>query len=97
MIVKSALADLDLSVGRMRSVGGRLILESGEGSSLEATVAMTPADVGQTALAFLRAPSAWLFVLRLPVAWMFKTAKDGPGARRYPGYVLNHPWLDRRP
>lgn len=93
MIVKSALADLDLTIGGMRSADGLLILESGEGSSLHATVAMSPRDVMRALLAFALAPSAWLFVLLLPVSWMFRKGRASGQAGQYPGYRLNNPWL----
>jgi hypothetical protein len=94
MIVKSALADLNVTVGRMKGQAGHLVLESGEDSSLQATVTMTPADVASALAAFLRSPSAWLFMLSLPFAGL-RSGGNQAEASRYPGFALNHPWLDQ--
>lgn len=95
MKVTSALADMEISVGRISSRGGKLILESGAGSSIDARVAMDARDVMASLGAFLKSPSAWGFVLSLPLAWLW-TRRDGGGGEhggeRYAGYSINHPW-----
>ena len=94
MRVTSTLANLDMTVGTMQGVGDQLILKSGPGSSIDVEVSVSAVDVLRTLGAFLRSPSAWLFIVMLPVHWIGgRRAPSAVTARRYPGYELNNPWL----
>ena len=86
MKVTSALADMEISVGRISSKGGRLILESGASSSIDARVAMDAGDVWAAIGAFLRSPSAWGFVLGLPFLLAQKAGCGG--SSRWRGRAL---------
>lgn len=95
MKVTSALADMEISVGRISSKSGRLILESGASSSIDARVAMDARDVWAAIGAFLKSPSAWGFMLGLPFSWLLKPVEEGvrdAAGEPYAGYAINHPW-----
>ena len=96
MRVKSPLADIDFVIGDMRREGGELVISSGDESSLEATVRMSPKDAAGMIAAFLKSPSAIGFALSLPFLWLRgDSAKKGAQAdvaERHPFVTLNDPW-----
>ena len=66
MRVESPLADIDFVIGGMRREGDELVFSSGDESSLNAVVRMTPKDAASMLGAFFRSPSAIGFALSLP-------------------------------
>jgi hypothetical protein len=97
MKVTSALANMEISVGRISSRQGQLILESGSDSSIDARVAMDARDVLGALWAFARSPSAWGFVLSLPILWLWRPRSAGKqSGEPYAGYAINYPWRRER-
>lgn len=96
MRIESPLADIDFTIGSMKRQGNTLVFKSGEPSSLDSTVHMTPADAGTMLRAFFKSPSAIGFALSLPFLWIFaanKTRADHPGDKTlHPFDHMNKPW-----
>ncbi len=97
MRVESPLADIDFSIGALRREGDRLVFESDDSSSLEATVFMSAADAGKLLAAFFKSPAAIGFALSLPFLWL-RGNKRTVGAEatgnkgEHPFDQLNNPW-----
>lgn len=96
MRVESPLADIDFVIGAMRRDGDHLVFDSGEQSSLEATVRMDSGDAWKMAVAFFKSPSAIGFALSLPFLWLRGKKSDASAKEnhedRHPFDALNDPW-----
>jgi hypothetical protein len=77
MKVRSPLADMDVVVGRVRRSGNDLVLTSGPGSSMDATIIVSAREVVTTLLKVLTSPAGLLFVVGLPWFWFRQTFGRG--------------------
>lgn len=94
MRVVSSLADIDFSIGRIARAGRDLVIESGEGSTIETRVTLTPRDALRSIGMLLSSPSVWLFMLSLPFAPFRRSGGDDgrAWAERRERTGLNKPW-----
>lgn len=85
----SPLADLEVTIGELRREGSRLVVTSGAGSTLPATIYLQPHDVARAAGLVLRRPAVWAFLLALP--WLLRRKPpEAPAVAR----DVNDPWQD---
>lgn len=96
MRVESPLADIDFTIGAMKRQGNTLVIKSGQSSSLDSIVHMSPADAGTMLKAFLKSPSAMGFALSLPFLWIFGSGKADKASTDdetlHPFDSMNKPW-----
>jgi hypothetical protein len=97
MKVQSALANLDIGIGEIRRQGNDLVLKSRAGSSMDAVITVSAAEVLRTIGAVLSSPSGLLFVIGLPWFWLRQrfsrgaksSGSSGPAATQVD---INKPW-----
>ncbi len=87
MNVSSPLADLEMTIGEVRRKGNRLIVTSGDGSTVPATIRVHPRDITRLLSRVFRSPGVLAFVLFLP--WFAWRAAREPEPT---GIDINNPW-----
>lgn len=88
MNVSSPLAELEVTIGEVRRDGNRLVVTSGEGSTVPATIRVHPRDITRLLSRMLRRPGVLAFVLLLP--WFHWRAAREPAAAPID---INNPWV----
>lgn len=94
MKVHSPIANMDLTIGRMRRVGNSLQLSAGEDSAIPAEVTIQPGEVFQALGRLLTSPSALLFIIGLPIFWLRQKMRPEQVAAGSGGTSadINKPW-----
>lgn len=73
MKVKSKLADVDFTIGRLYRKDHRLLIDSDPSQPMKSRVYVEPADVALFLRKLVMSPSAWVFFLGFP--WFYLKAK----------------------
>lgn len=95
MKVKSPLANMEIGIGEIRRRGSHLILRSQAGSSMDAEISVSAAEVLRTIGRVLSTPSGLVFVLGLPFFWLREklgSGADTGAATTTPRRDINKPW-----
>ena len=95
MRVKSALADMQITVGSVHRDGPVLVLECGEGSALQTTIRISAREALGILGRVLRSGAGLSFVLGLPfLALRHSTDQSNDGGPGTGGPVtdINKPW-----
>lgn len=106
MRVTSHLADLDIKLGRISREGDELVVESAQGSSLDARIRIDASDARSMLGTVLKSGAVWSFLLRLPFSRLRdarRTPRDSArsglregGDTGSPGTPDNPAWRERR-
>ena len=97
MRVKSALADMQITVGEVRREGAVLVLQSGAGSALETTIRIGAREALCILGRVLGSAAGLSFVLGLPLLALRRDAAGGAGGDAATSAAaqmadINKPW-----
>jgi hypothetical protein len=77
MKVQSPLANMDIRIGAVRRAGNELLLQSAQGSSMDATIAVSAREALSIVGRVLGSGGGLTFVLGLPFFWLRQTWAGG--------------------